>query len=86
MLEIYNGITNLFNKKSMSKVHDYNLTNPEIMENPYEFYAAIHRDNTSLLKFLASAIGSDAWMISRASNTQVFQIAILMKAAQSLRV
>lgn len=29
----------------MKTAYDYDLTSPEVMENPYEFYAAIHRDN-----------------------------------------
>ena len=29
----------------MKKAHEYDLNNPEIMEYPYDFYKAIHRDN-----------------------------------------
>ena len=29
----------------MKKAFEFDLTNPEIMEYPYDFYNAIHRDN-----------------------------------------
>jgi len=29
----------------MKKASDYNLTDPKIMEDPYEFYTAIHNDD-----------------------------------------
>ena len=32
-------------KISMKKANDYNLTDPKIMEDPYEFYTAIHNDD-----------------------------------------
>ena len=29
----------------MKKAYEYDLNNPQIMEYPYDFYKAIHRDN-----------------------------------------
>ena len=59
----------------MSKsAYDYNLTNPETMENPYDFYAAIHRDNARLVEVpgVGYWVGRMDDIKELAKNTQVF--------------
>ncbi|MDC0432249.1 cytochrome P450 [Hyphomicrobiales bacterium] len=58
----------------MKKAFDYDLTNPEIMEYPYDFYNAIHRDNARAVevKGVGYWIGRMDDIKAITKNTEIF--------------
>ena len=50
----------------MENAHSYDLTNPQVMANPYEFYRAIHADNAKVV----SVAGVGGW-IGRMADVKV---------------
>ena len=68
----------------MKKAFEFDLTNPEIMEYPYDFYTAIHRDNARAVevKGVGYWIGRMDDIKAITKNTEIFSIVIFLREVQ----